>query len=67
MPLQGFNTLCGERPVPAERARMFFEVTIERCVGVVQLGWIGTVVRCDQESGDGAGDDRRAGASTASG
>ena len=54
----GFNTLCAERARAPRNARVFFEVTIERCVGVVQLGWIGTVVRCDQESGDGVGDDQ---------
>ena len=54
----GFNTLCAERARAPRNARVFFEVVIERCVGVVQLGWIGTVVRCDQESGDGVGDDQ---------
>ena len=54
----GFNTLCAERARAPRNARVFFEVTIERCVGVVQLGWIGTVVRCDAESGDGVGDDQ---------
>jgi hypothetical protein len=53
----GFNTLCAERARAPRNARVYFEVVIERCVGVVQLGWIGTVVRCDQESGDGVGDD----------
>ena len=53
----GFNTLCAERARAPRNARVFFEVVVERCVGVVQLGWIGTVVRCDQESGDGVGDD----------
>ena len=54
----GFNTLCAERARAPRNSRVFFEVTIERCVGVVQLGWIGSVVRCDQESGDGVGDDQ---------
>ena len=53
----GFNTLCAERARAPRNARVFFEGVIERCVGGVQLGWIGTVVRCDQESGDGVGDD----------
>ena len=51
------HRLCAERARAPRNARVFFEVVIERCVGVVQLGWIGTVVRCDQESGDGVGDD----------
>ena len=50
--------MCAERARAPRNARVFFEVVIERCVGVVQLGWIGTVVRCDQESGDGVGDDQ---------
>lgn len=54
----GFNTLCADRARAPRHARVFYEVVIERCVGVVQLGWIGTISRGNTESGDGVGDDR---------
>ena len=58
MPLRTLqHAMRGTRPATtAERANLR-AVAIEP-EGVAQLGWIGTVVRCDQESGDGVGDDQ---------
>jgi len=39
-------------------ARVYYEVVIGTCVGVVQLGWLGAVHETDVESGDGVGDDK---------
>ena len=53
----GFNTVCVESARVPCGARGYFEVEIERCVGSVQLGWVGAVEAVNEYSGVGVGDD----------
>ena len=54
----GFNTVCALDARAPVGARVYYEVVIGACVGVVQLGWLGAVHETDVESGDGVGDDK---------
>ena len=53
----GFNTVCADSARVPRGGRGYFEVEIERCVGDVQLGWVGAVEAVDEETWDGVGDD----------
>ena len=52
----GFNTVCAVGARCPKGAKVYYEVEIVKCVGVVQLGWLGAVQETDVESGDGVGD-----------
>jgi len=53
-----FNTICAESARVPCGARGYFEVEIEKCVGCVQLGWVGSVEAVEEETGHGVGDDK---------
>ena len=52
----GFNTVCAESARVPRGGRGYFEVEIERCVGYVQLGWVGAVEAVDKKTNQGVGD-----------
>ena len=53
----GFNTVCADSARVPRGGCGYFEVEIERCVGLVQLGWVGAVEAVNEYSGVGVGDD----------